>query len=134
MENVLAGTLYGNLDLIMGSGARIVGEVEVEVSHCLLARSDDITPPHVARSYDIALLQCSDYLRAHGIRAEVAGDTAGAARELAAFEDTEMAPVTVAIVSEMAVARYGLLVLTRGIDNVASKFTRFVVLSPRGES
>lgn len=138
VENVLAGTLHGNLDLIVGSGSRIVGEVEVEVRHCLLARVDDSTPPRVARSHEMALLQCSAYLRKHGVRAEVAGDTAGAARELAASATPGAQPVmesgTCAIASEGAAARYGLRVVARGIGNAARNFTRFVVLAPKSES
>lgn len=125
VENVLAGTLHANLDLIVGAGVHIVGEVEVDVRHCLLAAPGDTAKPAVARSHPMALMQCSRYLRAAGIRAEVAGDTAGAARELAGGGGAG----TCAIASARAGKRYGLVVIAREIGNNAVNYTRFVVLS-----
>lgn len=125
IENVLAGTIHSNLDRIVGaSNVHIVGEVEVDVKHCLLGTDKDMKV-EVARSHEMALLQCDDYLKKHGIRAEIAGDTAGAARELA----TSRTPGVTAIASVGAAKRYGLEILAQGIGNSPINYTRFWVLS-----
>lgn len=138
VENVLAGSLHANLDLIVGAGAHVVGEVEVDVRHCLLvpagANRDAAADVNklrltVARSHDMALRQCSEYLARFGIRAEVAGDTAGAARELAHAAASGATDGMCAIASEGAAKRYGLQVIARDIGNQRVNFTRFLILS-----
>ena len=131
---MLAGTIHSNLDRIVGApSVHIVGEVEVDVKHCLLVADKD-AKIEVARSHEMALLQCDAYLKKHGIRAEIAGDTAGAARELAKTNT----PGVAAIASVGAARRYGLHVAAEGIGNSLDNYTRFWVLScneraiPRG--
>lgn len=129
IENVLAGTIHQNLDLIVASNSiHIVGEVEVDVRHCLLAASDRVAleDVRVARSHYMALAQCDKFLGKHNIRAEVAADTAGSARELSLSNNNSY---TCAIASRGAAKRYGLHVLREGIGNYADNYTRFWVLS-----
>ena len=107
IENSLGGSIHAVYDLLLryGDGLRIVGEVGVAVSHCLLApagtRLEDLTE---VTSHPQALAQCEGFVRslafasasasgasgdaASGERRNIARvaaeDTAGAAAELSA--------------------------------------------------
>lgn len=124
IENVIAGTIHCNLDLIVAhQRVRIVGEYDVAVRHCLLATSSEV---HSVRSHYMALAQCGQYLRKHGIKAEVAPDTAGAAREVAEMKNPEGFG---AIASIRAAKRYGLKVVAKNIEDQPGNYTRFWVLA-----
>lgn len=129
IENVIAGTINRNLDLILShTKVNIIGEVDVAVRHCLLARTDCDDRVHSVRSHYMALTQCDLYISKHNIRAEVADDTAGAARALAALP-LEEARGCGAVASARAAKRYGLRVVARGIEDSPGNYTRFWVLS-----
>jgi prephenate dehydratase len=72
-----------------------------------------------------ALGQCRKLIRELGLKAVVAVDTAGAARQLAESKDKARA----VIASKLAAKIYGLEVLREDIEDVAHNTTRFVVLS-----
>ena len=72
-----------------------------------------------------ALGQCRKIIRAHGLTPVIAGDTAGAAREVAEAED----PTQAAISPPLAAEIYGLAVLAEDVEDEEHNTTRFVVLS-----
>jgi prephenate dehydratase len=76
-------------------------------------------------SHIMALGQCRKFLRKLGVRAVVAADTAGAAREVAERGDKTCA----AIASRLAAEIYGLDILAPDIEDEAHSTTRFIVLS-----
>jgi prephenate dehydratase len=73
----------------------------------------------------IALGQCRKTLRRLGVRTETAGDTAGAAKDLAAHPDPTRAAVAPALAAEL----YGLTILLADIEDEAHNTTRFLVMS-----
>ena len=73
-----------------------------------------------------ALGQCRRIIRRLGVKAVVAGDTAGAAREVAEIGD----PTRAALAPAMAAEVYGLEILERDVEDEAHNTTRFVVFSP----
>jgi len=108
---------------------RNVGEVIVPVRHCLLApKGATIQGLRSAASHPVALAQCTRFFESNPtIKATKAFDTAGAAREIADAGD----PTRAAIASQEAAERYGLAVLSEGIQDYAENYTRFVALVPQ---
>ncbi|HEV8535913.1 MAG TPA: prephenate dehydratase [Candidatus Limnocylindria bacterium] len=127
VENTHAGSVADVYDLLrQHAGAKIVAELILRVSHCLLgvrgARLDEV---RVARSHPQALAQVEEFLRQHRIAPEVAFDTAGAAAEVATAGD----PAIAAVASRRAGERYGLDVLADAIETSGENFTRFFALA-----
>ena len=78
-----------------------------------------------AESHVHALGQCRNMIRALKIKAVVAADTAGAAREVAEACDMTRA----AMASELAARFYGLQILKRDVADAKHNTTRFIVLA-----
>lgn len=126
IENSVAGRVSDVHHLLPSSGLRIIGERFLPIHMHLLA------PPGVklesvrrAASHPMALTQCRGTLRSLEITPEVAGDTAGAARALAAAPEAGLAAVASAAAAEL----YGLEVLVRNLEDDRRNTTRFLVLS-----
>ncbi|MBM3555527.1 MAG: prephenate dehydratase, partial [Alphaproteobacteria bacterium] len=84
IENSLAGRVADIHTLLPGSGLSIIGEHFQRVNHQLLApHGATLATVKTARSHVQALSQCRNYIRKHGLKAEVFADTAGAARDVA---------------------------------------------------
>ena len=74
------------------------------------------------KSYIHALSQCRKFIRKHKLKAVVALDTAGAARDIAARNDVSVA----AIASAAAGKIYGLTSLAMNIEDEQHNTTRFL--------
>ena len=126
VENSTAGSINQAYDLLLDHDTRIWGEAILRVRHALLASpgttSADIK---VVRSHPQALAQCERYLGNRGWTAEIAYDTAGSARDLAAAPEQAVA----VIASRLAGQLYGLAELDYGIEDAYHNFTRFFILS-----
>jgi prephenate dehydratase len=122
LENSLEGGVGITLDLLLNSEAKIVGEVNVPIRHCLLGRSESIK---MILSHPQALAQCRKYLKQHypGVELRATGSTTHAAK--LAQEFPEMA----AIASEKNAELYGLRVLERDIQDGRENVTRFAVVA-----
>jgi prephenate dehydratase len=72
-----------------------------------------------------ALGQCRNIIRSLGVKAVVAADTAGAAREVAEAGDVTRA----ALATTLAAKIYGLKILKKNVADAKHNTTRFVVLS-----
>ncbi|CDF35420.1 unnamed protein product [Chondrus crispus] len=127
IENSLAGTIHGNLDLLLRySRLTIIGELDFRVRHCLLALPGTLLRHvKVVRSHPMALAQCQGYLDKVALVSEVAHDTAGAARIIRKGQIAHSA----AIASKRAAEIYNLNILAEGIEDDKKNFTRFLVLS-----
>ena len=126
MENSIGGSIHRNYDLLVEHELPIVGEVELAVDHCLLARPgtslSDIT---VVYSHPQALAQCEEYLkRLEGVEILAVYDTAGGAMMVASGERRDVA----AVASHRAAELFGLEAIATGIQDFADNRTRFVVV------
>lgn len=132
IENTIAGSLLPNHELLRRSGACIVGEQKLRISHVVAALpGQGLDALHEVRSHPIALMQCGDFLAAHpALRVVERDDTAGSAREIADGRLTG----TAAICGEDAAKMYGLEVLVRGAETNKHNFTRFLVLADRSRA
>jgi prephenate dehydratase len=126
IDNSVAGRVADIHHLLPASNLHIIGEYFLRVHHQLLALPgvgiDAIQSIH---SHVHALGQCRKLIRELGLKAVVAVDTAGAARELMEIKDKSRA----VIATKLAAKIYGLEVLRENIEDESHNTTRFVVLS-----
>ena len=125
IENSLYGSVYETYDLLLESSFPIVGELNLQINHNLLAKKNlklkDIKEIY---SHLQALGQCSSFLK-KTVTAKIipSYDTAGAAKEINNNEEA-----VAAIASKEAAKIYGLKILRKNIQNNNDNFTRFLIL------
>ncbi len=126
IENTTSGTIGETLDLFVARTVYIQGEIQLPVSHNLLATSGS-TDWTCVYSHPHAIAQCRGWIQRHlGTTPlmEVAS-TAEAARR------TANEPDTAAIGPLSAAEAFGLEVLRQDIQDVASNRTRFYVIADK---
>ena len=129
IENSLAGRVADIHYMMPTAGLHIIGEWFLPIRNQLMApRGATLRDLKTVESHIMALGQCRNYVRKLGIKAIVAADTAGAAREVAERGDKTRA----AIASRLAAEIYGLDILAEDIEDESHSTTRFVVLSREG--
>ncbi|AWN39354.1 prephenate dehydratase [Methylobacterium durans] len=130
IENSIAGRVADIHHLIPTSSLHIVAEHFLPIHFQLMALpgapAEGLKSVH---SHVHALGQCRRIIRRLGLKAVVAGDTAGAAREVAEAGD----PTRGALAPALAAEVYGLEILARNVEDEAHNTTRFVVFSPDPE-
>jgi prephenate dehydratase len=127
IENSLHGSIHENYDRLRTSPLHIVGETQLRVEQCLIARPGTALPD-LARvaSHPVALAQCRRFFAEHpGLEVVTAYDTAGAVRDVLVPGGS---PKDAAIGSRLAADIYGGEVLMAGIEDDPQNFTRFLVL------
>ena len=126
VENSIAGRVSDVHHLLPLSGLKIIGEKFKPIRFQLMAnpgtRLEDVA---VVSSMPIALGQCRKVLRRLGVRTEMAGDTAGAAKALAESPDPHRAAIAPALAAEI----YGLEILLRDVEDERHNTTRFLVMT-----
>jgi prephenate dehydratase len=126
IDNSVAGRVADIHHLLPASNLYIVGEHFLRVHHQLLGiPGSTIGGLRTVHSHVHALGQCRRVIRQLGLKPVVAGDTAGAARELAEAEDGTRAVIATRLAAEI----YGLDVLRENIEDEDHNTTRFIVLS-----
>lgn len=127
IENTIAGSLLHNYDLLRESGAQIVGEHKLRISHSIMCLPNedwkDITE---VNSHPVALMQCREFLKKHPeFKVVETDDTAGSAKNISQHQMRGHA----AICSKAAAPLYGMKILEEGIETNKHNFTRFLVLA-----
>ncbi|WP_321385145.1 prephenate dehydratase [Rhizobium sp.] len=126
IENTLAGRVADIHYLLPLSRLHIVGEYFMPIRFQLMVlpgvKQDEIRTVH---SHIHALGQCRKIIRSSGWKAVVAGDTAGAAKQVSEKGDRSMA----ALAPKLAASLYGLDILAENVEDAENNITRFVVLS-----
>ncbi len=126
IENSIAGRVADIHHLLPQANLHIIGEHFLPIHFQLMApRGASLATIKTAESHIHALGQCRRMIRKLGLRATVAGDTAGAARQIADAGDITRA----ALAPRMAAKIYGLDILAEDVEDDASNTTRFVILS-----
>lgn len=106
----------------------IVERFDQRIAHCLVALPEaDFSTLRWAESHPVALAQCTRWLSARRLTPRAVGDTAGAARAIAADRDWTRAAIAPAEAAEL----YGLTVLARDIADAPDNTTTFVLLRRR---
>jgi chorismate mutase/prephenate dehydratase len=126
VENSLEGSISRTYDLLLESPLQVCGELKLRVSHCLIA-NPDTTLDRIRRVYSHpqALGQCQTFLRQLGCQTLPAQDTAGSVKMIKQEKLMDAAAVGSARAAEI----YGMRILARAIEDNASNYTRFFVLS-----
>ncbi len=126
IENSVAGRVADIHHLLPASGLHIIGEWFLPIRHQLMApRGARLSDIRTVESHVHALGQCRRIIRKLGVKAIVAADTAGSARDIAERGDRSVA----AIASRLAAEIYGLDILAEDVEDESHNTTRFVVLA-----
>jgi prephenate dehydratase len=126
IENSVAGRVADIHHILPASGAHIIGEYFLPVSHQLLGvPGATLQTLRTVQSHVQALGQCRGTLRRLNLVPVVGADTAGSARQIAEAADLTRG----AIASRLAGEIYGLELLAENIEDEAHNTTRFVVLA-----
>jgi prephenate dehydratase len=126
IDNSVAGRVADIHHLMPQSGLHILAEWFLPVQHQLMApQGASLKTIRTVESHVHALGQCRNIIRKLGIKAVVAADTAGAAREVAEAGDITRAALATALAAEI----YGLKILKRNVADARHNTTRFVVLA-----
>ena len=127
IENSLAGSIHENYDRLEASTLHIVGETQLRVRQCLIARPGaSLASIRRVASHPVALAQCRRFFAEHPqIQPIPAYDTAGSVQDLL----RDGAATQAAIASALAARLYGGQILLQGIEDDPQNFTRFLVLA-----
>lgn len=126
IENSLAGRVADIHHLLPGSDLYITAEYFLPIRFQLMApKGAPLAGIKDVYSHVHALGQCRKILRKLGATAHVAGDTAGAARQVSEWGDKTRA----ALAPRLAAELYGLEILSENVEDEAHNTTRFVVLT-----
>jgi prephenate dehydratase len=126
IDNSVAGRVADIHHLMPQSGLHIVGEWFLPVQHQLMAtKRASLKTIKTVESHVHALGQCRNIIRALHVKAVVAADTAGAAREVAEAGDVTRA----ALATKLAAKIYRLKILKKDVADAKHNTTRFVVLA-----
>jgi prephenate dehydratase len=126
IENTLAGRVADIHHLLPESRLHIIGEYFMPIRFQLMVmpgvKKDEIRTVH---SHIHALGQCRKIIRSNGWKPVIAGDTAGAARQVSEKGDRSMA----ALAPRLAAGLYGLDIMAENVEDSENNVTRFVILS-----
>ncbi|MDR3325351.1 MAG: 3-deoxy-7-phosphoheptulonate synthase [Spirochaetaceae bacterium] len=134
IENSLAGSVHENYDLFLRyPDVAITGEIKLRIVHCLMAQEEtSIERIKTVRSHPQGFAQCREFLDKHPQwNLEIWPTTADAVQSIAGG-GTEALSIA-AIASEAAAQAHKLTILKAGIENNPQNYTRFVLISRRGE-
>ena len=116
IENSTAGSIYENYDLLAKWRHPIIGEVQLQIEHCLCAnKGASIESLKHVMSHPQALAQCSHFFEENpSIEKVIFFDTAGSAEEVAKRKNLTDG----GIASTYAAKLYGLDVLRTNLENI----------------
>lgn len=131
IDNSTMGRIADIHQLLPASRLHIVAELHVPIAHHLLAvRGAQVSDIRDVHSQLPALTQCSKTLKKMKLTPVEAYDTAGAAKQVAAWGDRAKA----ALASGLAGELYGLVSLKCPMNDEPHNTTRFVVLAGKAHS
>jgi prephenate dehydratase len=127
IDNSIAGRVADIHHFLPGSGLHIIAEHFLRIRfHLMGVPGTTLETIRTVHSHVHALGQCRKIIAEHHGRPLIAGDTAGAAREIVEADDVTQASISPPLAAEI----YGLEVLARDIEDEEHNTTRFVLLSP----
>nr|WP_183592308.1 prephenate dehydratase [Nocardioides soli] len=126
IDNSIAGRVADIHHFLPDSGLHIIAEHFLRIRfHLMAVPGAGLDGIRTVHSHVHALGQCRKIIRQHGLTPVIAGDTAGAAREVAELGDPTMAAISPPLAAEI----YGLEILATDVEDEDHNTTRFVVLS-----
>lgn len=126
IDNSVAGRVADIHHLLPRTRLHIIAEHFMRIRFALMGiPGAELDQVRTVRSHVHALGQCRKAIKEFGLRPVIAGDTAGAAREVAELGD----PTQAALAPPLAAQTYGLQILRDEVEDEDHNTTRFVVLS-----
>jgi len=131
-ENSIEGAVTATLDTLAfdADGVTLVGEYDLPIRHCLIAREDmPLERIEAVISHPQPSAQCARFIRENLPQAEVRASpsTAEAVRTVAESDQP-----WAALGAESAAELYGAAVLRHGVEDEPDNITRFVWVAPEG--
>lgn len=126
IENSTAGAVNEIYDLLDEFENYIVGEQIIKIEHCLLGcKGTTLDSIKTVYSHPQSLMQSSKFLRDFDWQQISMQNNAFAARKIADDNDITQA----AIASEYASKLYNLDIIKKGVNNILTNSTRFIIVS-----
>ena len=124
IENSTEGMINHTLDMFIDSDLSICAEIGLKIEQCLLSKPGDIGKVKRIYSFTPPLAQCRNWIEENlpGKQVVEVSSTAEAARS--ASRDGSGA----AIASSVAAEKYGLKIISQGIEDIRENYTRFLVI------
>jgi chorismate mutase/prephenate dehydratase len=126
VENSLEGSITRAYDLLLDSPLMVCGEIELRISHCLIAADGaSLDTIRMVYSHPQALGQCRSFLSHLDCELIPASDTAGSVKMIKEQGLLDSA----AIAGARAADIYGMKIIAKEIEDNPHNFTRFFILS-----
>lgn len=131
IENMVAGSILPNYNLLRESNMKIIGEIYLRIIQNLVALpGQTIADIKEVYSHPMAILQCQKFFEEYpDIRLIESFDTALSAKDIAEKKTYGVG----AISSSQAAEKYGLEILNSSIESNKMNYTRFLILTDRDE-
>ena len=123
IENSNEGSVNTTLDELVDTNLKVVNEINMRISHCLLSKTK-LENIKVVYSHHQAISQCSNWLHKNLPNAEIFPVNSTAQAAQLASKNIKSA----AISSEVAAQIYNLNILVKSIEDSRDNWTRFFVL------
>ena len=132
IENSIAGSILQNYFLLQEYHFSIVGELYLPIHmHLLALPGVKLSDIRSIESHPMAIRQCTEFLHSlNGVEIRESDDTALSAKRVKELKLKN----TAAIANEYAAKRYGLQILEKRIETHKKNFTRFLILTKRGNA
>ncbi|NLW23907.1 MAG: prephenate dehydratase [Clostridia bacterium] len=126
VENSIEGTVNITLDMLAHElSLRILGEIVIDIKHCLISKAKDLSKIHTIYSHPQALAQCRLFLQNHLTQACYLNCNSTAEAALLVKEGQEG---LAAICSVWAAEKYQVDIICENISDYSSNQTRFLVV------
>jgi len=124
VENSTEGAVNRNLDLLLNTPLKILGERSLDIRHCLMTQSGSMDGVTTVAAHPQALAQCQAWLNRHypGLDRVAEASNSEAARVAAGN------PAIAAIAGESAAPAWNLQVVAAGIQDDPNNRTRFLAV------
>jgi len=123
IENSNEGSVNTTLDELVDTNLKVVNEINMRISHCLLSKTK-LENIKVVYSHHQAISQCSNWLHKNLPDAEIFPVNSTAQAAQLASKNSKAAAVS----SEVAAQIYNLNILVKSIEDSKDNWTRFFVL------
>jgi len=124
VENSTEGAVNRNLDLLLNTPLKILGERSLDIRHCLMTQSGSMDGITTVAAHPQALAQCQAWLNRHypGLDRVAEASNSEAARVAAGN------PAIAAIAGESAAPAWNLQIVAAGIQDDPNNRTRFLAV------
>ena len=130
VSNTIAGPVEASVELLQQSSLDTIAEVQLQIQqHLIGCAGATLTNLESVQSHPVALAQCKRFFAEHPrLKPITADDTAGSVAEIMQRCD----PTRAAIAGRRAAELYGASIIREAIQDQPENFTRFVLLSLKG--